>query len=82
MIIKKRREETRGDRDNVIETRPFDGKPPFIDFIGFNKVRPITLDKFLVPRRISSYNLQRLLSFYHRPSATTQCGFNTPYTRI
>lgn len=32
MIIKKRREETRGDRDNVIETRPFDGKPPFIDF--------------------------------------------------
>lgn len=36
------------------------------------------MDKFLlVPRRISSHNLQRLLSFYHRPSATTQYGFNT-----
>lgn len=90
MIKKKKgRKETRGDRDEttMIETPSvrWHGSA-FHPFIGFDKVRPITLDKFPVPLVVSHHIIYRDYS----PFITGLLPHNTmwlqyammPYTRI
>lgn len=79
MTIKKEKKRNRRNT-MVVETRQRD-RNPFIDFslssvsTKFAQLSWINFSSFLV---VSHHIIQeRLLSFYHRPSATTQYGFNT-----